>query len=65
MGNDLAATLFGQAEILNAAAAQHIQIGRSQFARDVLSVIGTASARKPLDAVVRELIALCGEENAK
>ena len=37
-----------------------IEIGRGQAFREVMAVIGTASARKPMEEVIRELIALCG-----
>ena len=42
-----------------------IAIGRSQMAREVRAIIGTASARKPLDAVIQELLQLLNEEARK
>lgn len=43
----------------NRAAQENIRIGRSFMARDVLVIIGTASARKDFAAVVAEVQALC------
>lgn len=54
--------LFEQAAILNQAASVHIKLGREQFCEEVRRILGTASARKPLDVVVQELIELCNQE---
>lgn len=60
--SDIAAMLFSQMTDLNRAAQEHVRIGRSFMARDVMAIIGTASARKSLAEVVAELIELCGKE---
>lgn len=56
---DLAAELFRNLTDANAAAQEHIRIGRSFMARDVLEIIGTASARKDFATVAMEVRALC------
>ena len=58
----LAEHLFDQLAATNEMAASYLKLGRQQMARDVLSIIGTASIAKPLPAVIQELIAKCGEE---
>ena len=59
---DLGAQLFDQLTATNEMAASYLKLGRQQMARDVLSIIGTASIHKPLPSVIQELIAKCGEE---
>jgi hypothetical protein len=58
---NLGTELFRNMTDANNAAQEHIRIGRSFMARDVLSIIGTASARKDFAAVVAEIQALCEE----
>ena len=60
--SDFGKHLFGVLQDANAAAAQHIGIGRAQMARDVSGIIGTLSAHKGPMQVINELIALCRKE---
>ena len=56
---DLGKELFAQAAILNAAAAQHIAIGRQQAFREVKAIVQSG---KPYAEVVDALLALCEKE---
>ena len=58
----LGATLFCQLTEANAAAAEHIRLGRKQLAREVNAIIGTLSVHKPPMQIINELIALCRRE---
>lgn len=56
---NLITDLMSQMTDANEAAAEHIRIGCRFMARDVLAIIGTASARKDFATVVAEIQALC------
>lgn len=56
---NLSDQIFQQFSDQNAAASEHIRLGREQVKREVLGIIGTASARKDFAAVVAEIQALC------
>ena len=58
---DLGKELFAQAAILNAAAAEHMRIGRVQMAREVKSII---RAGKSLPETLDAILALCKENGA-
>ena len=59
--SDLGKELFAQAAILNAAAAEHMRIGRTQMAREVKAIVQSG---KPYAEVVDTILALCKENGA-
>ena len=60
--SDMGRFLFEQANALNAAAIEHIKIGRRQMAADVSGIISTLSARKEPLAVINQIITLLRKE---
>lgn len=54
--------LAAEVKALNDNAARFLRLGRDQAYRDVMEIIGTASARKDFATVVAEVRALCEGE---